>query len=83
MPLRSVSHEKGPGLYWPISTRLTCYRFGDGREDHGSCSYFAPLTRFPITPGRVVEYDVYLTLGSVEEIRGSFEQLHQRKHSGR
>ena len=73
----------GVGAYVPISTRLTCYRFGDGREDHGSCSYFAPLTRFPITPGRVVEYDVYLTLGSVEEIRGSFERLHQRKHSGR
>ncbi len=68
----------GAGAYVSKATRLTCYRYGDGREDHGSCSYFAPLTRFPITPGSQFDYEVVLTLGTVDEIRARFESVHQR-----
>ncbi len=65
----------GIGAYVPVATNLTCYRFGDGREDHGSCSYFAPLTRFAITPGKVFEYDLHLAIGTADEIRATFGKL--------
>ena len=39
-------------------------------------SYFAPLTKFAILPGKVFEYDIYLTLGTVSEIRERFSALH-------
>jgi hypothetical protein len=65
----------GLGAYVPVANELTCYRFGDGKREHGSCSYFAPLTRFAVKPGFVWEYDVYLTVGRGEEIRQRFQQL--------
>jgi hypothetical protein len=65
----------GVGAYIPVASRLTCYRFGDGRADHGSCSYFAPLTKFAITPGKVFEYDLYLTLGTVGQMRDRFGEI--------
>ena len=68
----------GAGAYVSKATRLTCYRYGDGREEHGSCSYFAPLTRFPITPGSRFDYEVVLTLGTVDEIRARFESVHRQ-----
>lgn len=65
----------GLGAYVPVANDLTCYRFGDGKREHGSCSYFAPLARFAIKPGFVWEYDVYLTVGSEAEIRQRFYEL--------
>ena len=65
----------GLGVLVPAADLLTCYRFGDGKREHGSCSYFAPLTRFAVTPGRVFEYDIYLTAGSVDEIRTRFRRI--------
>lgn len=62
----------GLGVYVPVADHLTCYRFGDGNREHGSCSYLAPLTRFAITPNFVFEYDAFLTLGSPDEIRERF-----------
>lgn len=66
----------GVGGYIPVASRLTCYRFGDGRREHGSCSYFAPLVQFAIKPGFKFEYDLYLTLGSSAEIRKTFTSIH-------
>jgi len=66
----------GAGAYVPIATNLTCYRFGNGEARRGACSYFAPLTRFAIGPGTAFEYDVYLTIGTVAEIRKRFERIH-------
>lgn len=65
----------GLGALVPVADELTCYRFGDGKREHGSCSYFAPLKSFAITPGLVFEYDVWLTIGSAEEIRARFRRL--------
>ena len=65
----------GVGGYVPVATDLTCYRFGDGRREHGSCSYFAPVVHFEITPGFKFEYDLYLTLGTAAEIRQSFAAI--------
>ncbi len=65
----------GVGAFVPVADELTCYRFGDGKREHGSCSYFAPLKRFAITPGLKFEYDVWLTIGSADEIRVRFSSI--------
>jgi hypothetical protein len=68
----------GVGAYVPAADELTCYRFGDGKREHGSCSYFAPLKKFAITPGMKFEYDVWLTLGSAGEIQRRFREVAHR-----
>lgn len=68
----------GLGAYVPVADRLTCYRFGDGDRKRGACSYFAPLTKFAIMPRLVWEYDVYLTIGKLGEIRERFTRLHKK-----
>lgn len=73
-------NDFGVGAYVPVADHLTCYRFGDGNAKHGACSYFAPLTKFAITPGKVFQYDVFLTLGKSSEIRETFYQLHGADH---
>ena len=65
----------GVGAFVPVADTLTCYRFGDGRREHGSCSYFAPLKSFAITPGLKFEYDVWLTIGSADDIRARFSDI--------
>lgn len=65
----------GVGALVPVADELTCYRFGDGKREHGSCSYFAPLKRFAITPGLKFEYDVWLTIGTAPEIRERFGRI--------
>lgn len=62
----------GVGAKVAIADELTCYRFGDGKPEHGSCSYFAPLTKFAITPGRVFTYELSLTCGTLAQIRSRF-----------
>lgn len=68
---------RGVGAYVPASDHLTCYRFGKGGSKSGACSYFAPLTEFAIAPNFSFEYDLYLTVGSVEEIRNRFAEIHR------
>ncbi len=65
----------GLGAYVPMANELTCYRFGDGNREHGSCSYFAPLVRLAIKPGFVLEYDVFLAIGKLDTIRHAFHHL--------
>lgn len=72
------SSNFGIGAWVPVSSRITCYRYGDGKAEHGACSYFAPLTKFPITPGLVFEYDLHIAVGSVDQIRASFQKLNPR-----
>ncbi|MBP5720967.1 MAG: hypothetical protein J6W82_07870 [Bacteroidales bacterium] len=59
--------------------------YDEGRFGHGpgganqpSCSYFAPIRTLAITGDSEISYDVYLTIGSVEQIRSRFTQLHQQ-----
>ncbi len=65
----------GVGAYVPQATELTCYRFGDGKAEHGSCSYFAPLLTAAVVPGFTFTYDVVLTIGTPEQIRARFRTL--------
>ena len=62
----------GVGVYVPVASRLTCYRFQGGKS---SCSYFAPVVRFAIVPDTVFEYDLYLTVGGSKEIREAFRKI--------
>lgn len=69
--------DYGIGMYVPVANEITCYRFAAGRSSkEGACAYFAPITRFAITPGFVFEYDLFITLGKVNEIRETFRQIH-------
>jgi len=68
----------GIGIYTPGTTEFTAYRaLGDGTTGPtgSAASYVAPLRTFALTNGRVVEYDVYLTIGTLEEIQTRFEKL--------
>jgi len=65
----------GVGAYVPVATEATCYRYQGG--GNSNCSYIAPITYFALTPGKVFDYDLYLTIGSTEEIRQAFTRLHQ------
>lgn len=65
-------HDFGVGVRVPLADRLTCYRFGDGKPEHGSCSYLAPLTAFGILPGMIFSYELTLTCGTLTQIRTRF-----------
>ncbi len=69
------TNDFGVGVLVPVAEALTCYRFGDGKREHGSCSYFAPVKSFAITPGLKFEYDIWLTIGSAGEIRERFRAI--------
>jgi len=69
------TNDFGIGAYVPVATNLTCYRYGKRITDRDACSYFAPLTRFAVTPGLVFEYDLYLTIGTSAEIRETFRKI--------
>lgn len=69
----------GVGVYVPAATNLTCYRFGEGGSARGACSYFAPLIRLAVTPGLVLDYDVYVMVGTPAEMRGEFQKIHHHR----
>ena len=68
----------GIGIYTPGTETFTCYRFkGNGKTGPtgSACSYVAPLRRFSLQKGLVVDYEVFLTIGSLAEIRKRFASL--------
>ena len=65
----------GIGILTPGTSKFTCYRFqGDGKSGPlgSACSYVAPIRQLRLQSGQVVEYEFYLTLGSLEEVRHRF-----------
>lgn len=67
---------RGVGVLFPGTDRITTYRHpGPAGPTGGGCSYFAPIRTMSITPGLVFEYDVYLTIGSAEEMRARFKPI--------
>lgn len=70
--------DRGVGLYVPVADRATCYRYGNGVIRKDSCSYIAPLAKFALTPWLVWEYEAWMTIGQLAEIRDRFRVLHQR-----
>jgi hypothetical protein len=70
----------GVGAYVPIADHLTCYRYQAGKS---SCSYFAPLIEMAITPGVEFKYDLYLTVGNIEDIRATFHKIAAEPGAGK
>ena len=71
----------GLGVYTPGTVQMTAYRYGQGAstgESGDDCSYFAPLRYFAVEKGLTVEYDAYVTIGNIEQIRGRFYDIHER-----
>ncbi len=71
----------GIGIFTPGTEMFTCYRFkGNGGKGSGgsACSYVAPLRRFSLQKGIKIDYEVFLTIGSINEIRDRFALLKKR-----
>ncbi len=68
----------GIGIYTPGTTDFTCYRaLGDGTTGPGgsACSYVAPIRTFALKKGMCLEYSLYLTVGTLDEIQHRFGEL--------
>ncbi|NBV20631.1 MAG: hypothetical protein EBS05_01350 [Proteobacteria bacterium] len=66
----------GLGVCVPGTTEMTFYRNRGKPGPAGSgCSYFAPIRTLAITNGFKLEYDVFLTVGTVSEMRTRFRAL--------
>lgn len=67
----------GIGVYTPGTPEMTCYRFkGTSGPEGGGCSYFSPIRTSAIRKGTTIAYEVYLTIGTVDEIRARFKAIH-------
>lgn len=74
--------DRGIGILTPGTPEFTCYRYkGDGKSgsDGSACSYVAPIRKLRLQRDQVVEYEFYLTLGTLEEIRQRFAALRQKE----
>lgn len=67
-------HDWGLGCCVPCARQLTCYRFPGDSAARGACSYFAPIDTLAVVPGFRFEWDVWLTIGTAEEIRERFRK---------
>ena len=69
----------GIGLYTPGTDTAVYYTAGagPGGATSGSCSYFAPIRNLHITPGFELNYQAYLTIGTIKEIRERFYKIHE------
>lgn len=68
----------GIGIHTPGTERAVTYRHrGDGKAGPtgSACSYVAPIRQFCLTKGLVVDYEFYLTIGTLDEIRARFAKL--------
>jgi hypothetical protein len=70
------NQEWGLGVFFPGTPELTCYRAPGKPGPAGSgCSYLAPIRTLAITNGFRLEYDVFLAIGTVGELRDQFRSL--------
>jgi hypothetical protein len=76
---------RGLGIYVPGVDRMTCYRYVVGSEtgpDAPSCSYFAPLVKFAITPGLDHRYELFIHAGPLTDIRAMFARIRNARNRG-
>lgn len=67
------ARDWGLGVCFPGTAEVTCYRAAGKPGPAGSgCSYLAPIRTLAITNGFRLDYDVFLTLGTVSELRERF-----------
>lgn len=68
----------GIGVYTPGTPLATSYRFvgsGTTGPQGGDCSYFAPVRTFAVKKDMVLEYDVYLYIGTLDRMRAAFDAV--------
>lgn len=67
----------GIGICTPGTSDFTCYRFGQGATGPAAspCSYVSPIRTFALTNGLIVEYDVFLMVGTLDEIQAGFSAV--------
>lgn len=68
----------GIGIHTPGTDKAVTYRHrgnGSTGSTGSACSYVAPIRQFQLTKGLVVDYEFYLTIGTLDEIRARFEKL--------
>ncbi len=67
---------RGVGVLFPGTEKITTYRHpGPAGPKGGGCSYFAPIRTMSITPGLVFDYNIYLTIGTADEMRARFKPI--------
>ena len=61
------------------TTRMSAYlvQVQNAGPTGPSCSYFSPHDYMVINPGFKCSYDVYVTIGSLKEIRETFYKIHE------
>lgn len=67
--------NQGIGIHTPGTPDFTAYRaLGDGTTGPGgsACSYVAPIRTFALKKGMCLEYSLYLTVGTLDEIQHRF-----------
>ncbi len=76
---------RGVGMYFPGTEEITYYRRAQAAWKTGdegpACSYFAPIRTFAVKPGLVFEYEIFLKIGSVEELEKTFDALRKESPS--
>ena len=68
----------GIGILTPGTKEAVTYRFrGNGKTgpEGSACSYVAPIRTLKLTKGEAVDYEFYLTIGTLDEIRARFAQI--------
>ncbi len=68
----------GIGIYTPGTNKAVTYRHrgnGSTGPNGSSCSYVAPVRNIKLEKDTAIDYDFYLTIGTLKEIRKRFENL--------
>jgi hypothetical protein len=68
----------GIGIHTPGTKQAVTYRHkgnGSTGPDGSACSYAAPVRTMQLEKGTVVDYEFYLTIGTLDEIRERFAKL--------
>lgn len=68
----------GVGICTPGTNRAVTYRFrGNGKTgpDGSACSYVAPVRTLALKKDEAIDYQFFLTIGTLEEIRARFAKL--------
>jgi len=70
----------GIGVYNPICTNFLAgmHIRPDGEADSDATSYIAPVKKYALNRNSVFEYDYYLIVGELTEIRGAVYKLKQK-----
>jgi hypothetical protein len=67
----------GIGIFTPGTKEAVTYRAAGKKTGPTgtACSYVAPIRTIKLTKNEAVDYEFYLTIGTLEEIRARFEKL--------